>query len=50
MLTDNSLFVSYHGLLTLNAGTVEPQGWHTKCAALNMEYALIVLLSRLWLR
>lgn len=50
MLTDNNLFVSYHGLLTLNAGTVEPQSWHTKCAALNMEYALIVLLSRLRLR
>lgn len=49
MLTDNNLFVPYHGLLTLNAATVEPQSWHTKYVALNVEYALIVLLSRLWL-
>lgn len=40
----------YHGLLALYAGTVEPQRWHTKCVALDMEYALVVLLSglRLW--
>lgn len=49
MLTDKNIFVPYHGLLTLNAATVEPQSWHTKYAALNVEYALIVLLSRLWL-
>lgn len=39
----------YHGLLTLYAGAVEPQGRHTKRVALNVEYALVVLLSRLWL-
>lgn len=42
--------VSYHGLLTLYAGTVEPQCWHTKHIALDVEYALVVLLSGLRLR
>lgn len=39
----------YHGLVTLYAGTVEPQHWHTKHVALDVEYALVVLLSGLWL-
>lgn len=42
--------VPYHGFLALYAGTVEPQCWHTKRVALDVEYALVVLLSglRLW--
>lgn len=47
MSTGNNLFKPYHGLLTLYAGAIEPQGRHTKHVALNVEYALVVLLSRL---
>lgn len=43
------LLAPYRCLLTLYAGAVEPQGWDTVRVALDVEYALIVLLSRLWL-
>lgn len=35
----------YHVFLTLYAGTVESQCWHTKRVALDVEDAFIVLLS-----
>lgn len=44
------LIVPYQSLRTLYACTVEPQCWHTKRVAVDMENALVVLLSRLGLR
>lgn len=49
MFTDYLFLVPYRRFLTLYAGAVEPQSRDTVCAALDVEDALVVLLSRLGL-